>query len=629
MSNQLAGISIVGLLLAGLLLSFTVERTPEPTGVISFDLSIADDATPHVLAEFRRNRSEGISRMEFAKGTYHFYPEKGAEFFSYISNHKDVQVWTAFPIIDLQNLVIDGGGATFIFHGRMIPFLLEESSDITLKNVTVDWAEPFHSEALVVANDQNQNTFDLRIGEEYPYEIRNGELIFLKEYYEHPLGQTILFDPETRGVAYNTEAYTPLTTAKRLNGRGLPDARKYPLDALPGELLVRGTERRLRAEELSPGLIRIHGHNKLLPEPGLILTAKGYPWDNRIAPAIRIFHCQDFLAENVTIHHAGGMGLIAENSTDLTLDNYEVSPSNGRMVSTSADATHFVGCRGTVTIKNSRFFNQLDDATNVHGTYQVVEDILSTHSLGMRVGHHQQQGSQLGYPGERIGAVDLDSSFFSYAEMTIESVEKVNSRYSILTFREPLPTALARGHLLENLDAYPELVVKNCTISGNRARGLLLSTPRKIVIDSNYFHTEMEAILVPVESGKWYEAGSVTDLTVTNNTFDNCNYGGRNRGVIRFIPDDENENIAFLNVNVSDNEFRHFDNLFLEVNNVNGFRFAGNTIIDSGSFPALYPGEPAIRVRASRNLEFRNNDYRGRARVILDADNNDTELTFE
>lgn len=117
------------------------------------------------------------------------------------------------------------------------------------------------------------------------------------------------------------------------------------------------------------------------------MVCKGDQWENRLVPAFRVIHTYGFLAENINVHHAGGMGIIAENSDDLTLDNFNITPSKGRMVSTTADATHFVGCRGKVTIKNCTFQNQLDDASNVHGSYQRVVDVLDDYRIGARMGH--------------------------------------------------------------------------------------------------------------------------------------------------------------------------------------------------------------------------------------------------
>jgi len=598
---------------------------------VVFSTEIAADATPTVLKRILEAKERPISEIKFEKGIYHFHSEKGKEFFVFISNHNDERIKTAFPLANMHNLTIDGQGSTFIFHGRMIPFFINDCKNIKIKNLSVDWERSFHSEALVVARDEKNKTFDLSISDEYPYEIRNEQIYFIKEDYEHTIGQAILYNPERKAIAYDTESYTPLTSFSRTAIQNKVNTLKYKYGADPiaPEQLKLGRENKLKIKQLKPGLVRVYNHTLKIPKVGLIMVCKGDQWANRLAPAFRVTHTYGFEATNVNVHHAGGMGLIAENSANLTLDSFNVTPSRGRMVSTTADATHFVGCRGKVIIKNCTFNNQLDDASNVHGTYQKVVDILDENSIGVRMGHFQQQGFQIGIPNDTIGLVRLSKSFFDYDKLTLKSVEKINGRYHIVTFNEKVPAALQPGDLIENLDGYPELLVENCNISRNRARGLLLSTPKKTVIKNNYFGTEMEALLIPVESGYWYESGSITDLTITGNTFDNCNHSGYDRGIIRFETDDDNENIAFKNVVISNNKITHYDNLFLEINNTDGLKFTGNEIKGSTVFPALFPKNPAIHVKASKNIEFSNNMYSGKAKNILETDSSVPGLVFK
>ena len=598
---------------------------------VSFKLSISEDATPEVLARILAAKEKPISEIKFEKGTYHFYPDKGLETFCYISNHDDVLVSTAFPIFNMENLVIDGQGSTFIFHGKMIPFLIDHSKNISIKNVSVDWAMAFHSEGLIVANNAKEKSFDMKISDEYPYEIRDGQLVFVKEYYEHDLGQTILYDPIRKAVMFDTESYTNLSTTKKtaIQHNSESIAYKYKVDPRDKLLKNLGVENNLRVVQLEPGLVRIFNHKRKLPPVGMILTAKGDQSVNRLAPAFRITWTEGFNATNVNVHHAGGMGLIAENSADLILDRFNVTPSHGRMVSATADATHFVGCRGKVELKNCTFQNQLDDATNVHGTYQEIVDVLDEYRLGVRMGHSQQQGFEIGKANDSIGLVRLSDSFFPYNHVSIKNIQKLNGRYHIITFNEKLPTTIKPGDLIENVSAYPTLLVENCTISNNRARGLLISNSKKTIIRNNFFSTEMEAILIPVESSHWFESGNAANMVITGNTFQDCNHSGYDRGVIRFVTDDDNTNIAFKNVEISNNTFNHFDNLILEIGNIDGLKVSGNKITNSGAFPMLFPKNPVVTVKASKNVEFKNNTYQGKVTgELLKSDGSIPRLKF-
>ncbi|WP_055445675.1 alpha-1,3-galactosidase-related protein [Lacinutrix mariniflava] len=599
--------------------------------VVTFGLEIAEDATPALVSRILKANDNPISEITFEKGTYHFYPDKGFEKFSYISNHGDLMINTPFPLFNMENLTIDGQGSTFIFHGVIIPFLIEGSKNISVKNVSIDWFQSFHSEGLIVANDAKNKTFDMQIDEKYPYYITNGELIFVKEYYQHTIGQSILYDPERKAIAFNTEAYTSITTKKKADvKRNLKNiSYKYEYDRRDVGYKDIGVENRVTAEELKPGLIRIHGHTKKMPPVGFVLSMKGEQGLNRVAPAFRVTHTNGFNALNVNVHHAGGMGIIAENSSDLILDNFNVTPSQGRMVSTTADATHFVGCSGKVILKNCTFENQLDDASNIHGTYQKIVDVLDDYRVGVRMGHHQQKAFVIGQPNDNLGFVRLSNSFFAYQKSTIKSIEYINNRYQIITLNEKLPEDVKPGDLVENLDGYPDLLVQNCKIRNNRARGLLISNPVNTVIENNFFSTEMEALLIPVESGHWYESGNAANVVIKGNTFQDCQHGGKNRGVIRFDTDDDNKNIAFKNIEITNNTFNQFDNLILEVTNVDGLVFKGNTITNSGTFPQLHPNNPAIRVEASKNITLENNTYQGKAKEILETDESLTSLNFK
>ena len=69
------------------------------------------------------------------------------------------------------------------------------------------------------------------------------------------------------------------------------------------------------------------------------------------------------------VHHAAGMGFLAERCENVTLKRFDVTPSpgTGRRSSAAADAAHFVNCGGKVALEGCRFENQLDDGLNVHG----------------------------------------------------------------------------------------------------------------------------------------------------------------------------------------------------------------------------------------------------------------------
>ncbi len=591
------------------------DVTPQSYHVAS---DVISDATPQILTTINEIKTTGASVLTFEKATYHLYSDKATERFCYLSNHNDELTRIAFPLDGVDNLTIDGNGSTFIIHGRMIPFLIEESSNITIKNLTIDCAEPFHSEATVIAHDSKAKTFDIEISEEYPYDIRNGALIFTKSYYDHNMGQSMIYDKERVAPIFQTENYAMWNLRKAKNSVGAEKfTYKYKQDLNDAYIRNRGQESALQAQQLKNGVVRIFGAKKALPPIGSILVTKGDQGTNRFAPAFKMESVDGIYIENVTVNHAGGMAFLFENCKDVDLYKCNVVPSNGRMISSTADATHFVGCRGKVSLRDCVFHSQLDDAMNVHGTYQEVVDLLDTNSVGLRMGHYQQLGFTLAKAGDTVGVVRLSESFHARHTLTVKSVEFINGRYQKMTFEESLPEDLMIGDLLENISAYPEILVENCDISRNRARGLLISSPVKTTIRNNYFSTEMEAILLPVESGSWFESGNAANVLIEGNTFQDCTNGGMDRGVICFRTDDESENVAFSNICITNNKFNHFDNLILELTNIDGFEFSGNIITNSKTYPQQYPSNPVVIAQYCKNMIFKDNTYKGNATQMI------------
>ena len=70
-----------------------------------------------------------------------------------------------------------------------------------------------------------------------------------------------------------------------------------------------------------------------------------------------------------------------------------------------------------------------------------------------------------------------------------------------------MPAGLAVGDALENLTWAPEVHISHCTFNSCRARGVLLSTPRKSIIEDSVFRSSGAAILI---------AGDATPLIERN-----------------------------------------------------------------------------------------------------------------
>lgn len=567
------------------------------------------DATLSVITMLQDASKHKNSKVFIEKGTYHFYPEKAYEKYTYITNHDNTLRRIAFPINNFDGLTIEANDAKFIFHGIMMPFNIENSKNIDISGLTIDWHIPVHSESMVVANDTINHTFDLGIADNIPYTIRNEQLFFIKEGFEHDLAHAILYDPKRKAIAYNSTKYTPLKITDNIEIRN-KDNFDFPnyVDFRYPEYAAQDQEYIIKAKEIEPGLVRIYGSKKPLPPVGMIMISKGRFGKERIANAFYINKSSHVKLHNITIHYAGGMGILGERSSDITLDGVNViaNPDKQLMVSTTADAAHFAGCRGKVVVNNCNFRHQLDDAINIHGAYVLVEDILGPDKIGVRIGHFQQAGFEFAEAGDTIGFVNTKDSSEVAFKSVVKSFNMLNKDYYIITLNESITDKLNKGYVVENVDWYPEVTITNSQFTDNRARALLLKSPKKTIVRNNYFSNMMPALLISGGINTWwYESGGSQDMLIEGNTFGDCSYGGANEPVIT-IGGKFNGNGRMLgSIIIRNNVFNNFQPSILKATGVTYLEFTNNTINNSKTFPPLYPDEYVLDIKQVETLKIK------------------------
>ena len=103
--------------------------------------------------------------------------------------------------------------------------------------------------------------------------------------------------------------------------------------------------------------------------------------------------------QNVKVHYAEGMGLLAQLCENITLDEFSVclrGDKDPRYFTTQADATHFSSCRGKIDSRNGLYEGMMDDAINVHGTYLKIKQRLDDHTVIAQYMHPQAYGVRVG-----------------------------------------------------------------------------------------------------------------------------------------------------------------------------------------------------------------------------------------
>jgi len=534
------------------------------------------DDTPAIRAALTQAKKQSATKLVFPKGRYDFYPDKAFERYQFVSNNDEGLKRIVFPIEEMRRFEIDGQGSDFLFHGYLSPFAIDHAERIALRNFTVDYARTFHSEAKILA--VTDTYADVEIPPEYPFSIENGLLVFHdgkagKERTLYPVVSLLEFDPVKRETAYRACDYW-LGTA-------------------------------IQAEDLGNRKVRILKKN-LKGTPGNIFV---FGPNHRMVCGITITDSKDVTVENVSLYHCGGMGVIGQRSRDLFVRRVKVTPAPGknRIVSITADATHFVNCGGQVVLEDCLFELQKDDATNVHGIYVKVVDRLAPAVVDVKLVHPQQFGFDFIQKGQTLELVK-GPALVTYAHPVVKQVERLNKEYTRLTFKAPLPDELAVGDALAAVGDYAALTIRGCTIRGNRARGVLLNSRGPTVVENNTFHTAGAAILFEGDARFWYEQAGVSDCVIRNNLFDNCNYGVWGHALIEvgagIAPAFRASSRYNKNIRITGNTIRHFHPALLSLYSVDGVTFAGNKLERTEAYPPWAPDAPRFETPDCDNVRI-------------------------
>lgn len=520
----------------------------------------------------QQNRPNAGLIIKFKKGRYDFFPEKAVKKTYFISNHdQDNPKSVGIALEHIDNLTIDGQGADFFFHGRMLPISLIENKNITLKNINIDFQQPQICQVEILSNDVDNGIVTFKTAPWVTYDIKDS--VFYNTGRGWSLNPTagIVFEKDTKRIVYNTS-----------------------------DIAV-GTK---KVEEISKGVLKSYNWKNSKLKPGMVIAMRTWQRPN---PGIFLHKGKNVTLEEVTVHYSEGMGLLAQLSENIYLDGFNVSlrgEKDPRYFTAQADATHFSSCKGVIISKNGLYENMMDDAINIHGTYLKIIDRINDSTIVARYMHGQAYGFDWGFKGDSVQFIKSKTMDLIGTNNIIQSIEvlRENSDDPIkifkIVFAEKLdprvdPTITDLG--IENLSWTPEVLFTKNIIRNNRARGALFSTPQKTVVSHNLFdHTSGTAVLLCGDCNGWYETGSTRDIVIRNNTFINAltNQFQFTNAVISIypeIPDLKNQKTYFHSgIVIEDNKFETFDKPLVYAKSVDGLIFKGNKIKTNNDFPAFH-----------------------------------------
>ena len=570
-------------LLAGVLVSCENRKSI----FVPYDESVRDYSP--VVSSILESHPRGKIRLLFENKEYHFFPDSLQGTYLVVSNNDNGIKRVAFDIKDAENVIIDGQGAQFLFHGGMVPFSVSRSRNVSIRRLTVDYQDHFTLEGSIVQSDPENKSFTMRIRDDNPYRI-SGDTLFFQGYdWELPLGENIVFDPLTRRPCYNTATYEHWSA------------------------------KQLHAEEISPGIVRFSGiHAREVPPEGSVWVDKGPHGQNRRYPGIILSSSHRILIEDVSIRHCGAMALIAQNSSDIRLSGFSTAQKEGcdRMITASADATHFVDCYGAIVLEDCIFESMLDDATNLHGTYMLLTEIYPDKRFAASFGHFQQEGNLFAEVGDSIRFIDRTSLKPIGTGVVLSVDRQEESRYVFETISE-LPENCEPGKTaVENISKKLDRVeIKHCAVRFNRARSLLISCPGDVLVEDCYFSSMMAGIRICGDANYWFESGPTDCITIRNNRFNDIGIGGAAPQAILqidpIIPKEARglEHFFHKKIVFEGNHVETFDRQVIYALSVDSLIIKNNLFVDSRTYHPLFPNLSVLDAQFCGHLIMSGNDF--------------------
>ncbi|HVM90085.1 MAG TPA: right-handed parallel beta-helix repeat-containing protein [Puia sp.] len=528
---------------------------------------------------------KGKSRpvLIFPKGRYDFWPQYCEEKLYYESN-TDVIPLRRCPVLIRQqhHLTVDGSEADFIFHDRLQPFTVDSSTDITIKNVNIDWDIPMTAQAEVV--EATDNYIDIAINtKESPYLIENEKLVFVGEGWKSAWWDAMEFDKDTRLIVAGTG----------------------------DEGCLGGGFENYKAVELQYGLVRLNYSFRRKPAVGNFLVLRHSARDHA---GIFLFNSKNVSIEHVNMYQNAGLGILSQYSENLYFKAVHCVPNEkkNRFFCGHDDGLHFSNCKGQIDVDSCRFLALMDDPVNVHGTSVQVIKKINNKKLLCKFMHEQSIGFEWARKGDTVGLLE-NEAMNTIGKAVVDAFHAIDPQFFEISFAEDIPVALEKGDALENLTWTPAVWIHNSFFGSNRARGILVTTPGKVVIENNVFESSGSAILIAGDANGWFESGAVKNVLIRNNVFnDPCltSMYQFSEGIISINPEIPKLDVKkpyHSNIRIENNIFHPYDYSVLYAKSVRGLIFNNNTLIHSTRFKPFHHRAFMITLEACSKVEVKGN----------------------
>ncbi|MFV0505342.1 MAG: hypothetical protein ACK5L5_01320 [Bacteroidales bacterium] len=490
-------------------------------------------------------REKEITNLTIPTGVYVIREEKAIQLMNDImdgkmgKNPQDVIYTPYYPytkgldFAGVKGLNIDATGAVFMVEGWMEPLTLENCQNVTVKGLTIDYKTMPYSEGQVI--NKTDDYFDVSLTDDScnPNKMLITRIMFWNLSKNRLMGSSIYFPSKSEVIA---------------NGV-LRIWASYPQDLIGNVALINHT---------------FH-----------------------FRPAILINEAEKTTLDQVTIHAQPGMGIVGHRSTDILMKGLRIVPRPGYYQSTNTDATHFTSCKGTIRFEGCMFEGQGDDATNVHGYYQII-----TRKIG-NLSYAIQMEKAWGTHAMVLDFPDPEDTLELVSKNTLEVVDKFvvtrsdtfqNKWETVISLDRALPDDIDNYYLID-VTRLPRLEFVNSYVGSHLARAVLVKTRNVLIENCTMRESTGTAIHIGAE-GDWREGAGSRNVIIRNNRIIRCGRG-----------DGTNDNASAIAINV-------------KAPNISVAGIHENVLIENN----LIEGEGTecgISIKGTTNATVRNNVFSG------------------
>lgn len=426
--------------------------------------------------------------------------------------------YSALYLDGKKNITIDGNGATLLIHGKMTPLLFNNCKNITIKNLTINYACPTMAEFKVLSNVNG--TYVIKVNKDCLYRIEGNNLIWQGEN-------------DLNGVPYWEDSYI----GNRRHIKLIDPETGTPRDFRRADLDFESIE------DLGNNILKVVLVKKDADFPvGAVFQTRNIVRDQTGALFQR---CKNLKFENLRIKFMHGLGMVSQFCENVTYKNCDLTPAPHRTITSTADFFQFSGCKGNLVIENCKAQGAHDDYINVHGTHlRIIETDYENNSIIVRFMHDESWGFQAFEVGDELEFIKWNT-LQPYDKTKVIAFKKLNDTDILLNLDRPLPEIEIEKDVVENATWTPNLYVRNCDFGTTSGRGILCTTRGEVIIENNRFYKlQGPALLMEDDCNFWFESGYSKEVVFRNNQIISCDHGITYPGapVIRFTPKIMDEN---------------------------------------------------------------------------------------